>query len=257
MNDSINILIKQALASAKASVKTRYRQSYAGFIWVVINPIIMFLVQSLIFKHVLALEISRFYLFLLSGLLPWLFLVQTLEMTANSFAANGRITKAYSVSPLVFLTAQILDNLLNFIFAFVILLAAVSFFDPISMVHAIGIILPLFFLVVGVWGLSLWLATLQVFYSDTKFVLTFLLSIGFFVTPIFYSEDLLPQNLKWMPQINILYILIKPIRESILGHGTFESYFKSCAISAGVSTFLVVSSWRYWRNKKNQVFLNV
>ena len=68
-----------------SEMKGRYRNTWAGFIWVIINPILMFSVQALVFKHILRLNMERYYLFLLGGLLPWIFISSTLNMTCNAF----------------------------------------------------------------------------------------------------------------------------------------------------------------------------
>lgn len=246
----------QSLASARASIKSRYRQSFAGFLWVIINPIVMFATQSLVFKHILKLDIPKFYLFLLSGLLPWLFLVQSIEMTSSSFLTNGRITKAYSVSPIVFLTAQLIDNLVNFLMAMFVLLTVVAFLDPIPFSAFLGFIPSMIFLVTALWGLSIGIATLQVFYKDTKFVVSFVLSIGFYLTPIFYSEEFLPPGFEWLPKVNPLYYLIKPIRMSFLGHHPLTLGLEYLQAFAVAVFFLSTTTW-YWNKKKNQVYMNV
>jgi ABC-type polysaccharide/polyol phosphate export permease len=59
-------------------MKFRYRKTFAGFIWVILNPIMMFVVQSLVFKRFLKIEIPDSFVFLLGGLLLWIFITQTI-----------------------------------------------------------------------------------------------------------------------------------------------------------------------------------
>ena len=85
-----------------ANLKTRYRKTWAGFLWVILNPLTMYWIQTQVFSRFLKLNVSNYALFLLSGLLPWIFIVQTLEMCASLFVWSSRMFKAFPVSPLVY-----------------------------------------------------------------------------------------------------------------------------------------------------------
>src|SRR5271154_4561101 len=102
------IFVRQSRALAAANLKSRYRRTVAGFLWVVLNPLIMFGVQSMIFRHVLKIQISNYFLFLLSGLLPWIFITQSMDMCTSLFQANGGVLKSFHLNPLVLLTAQLI-----------------------------------------------------------------------------------------------------------------------------------------------------
>ena len=70
------------------NMKARYRKTVAGFIWVNLDPILTYGVQSLVFKHILNFQMRGFYLFLASGLLPWIFFMQTIRMCTPIFEAR-------------------------------------------------------------------------------------------------------------------------------------------------------------------------
>ena len=70
-------LLKQSVALTIANMKSRYRRTFAGFIWVIMNPILVFLIQNFVFRNILNIKIDHYVLFLLGGLLPWIFISQT------------------------------------------------------------------------------------------------------------------------------------------------------------------------------------
>ncbi|MEX1099615.1 MAG: hypothetical protein WEB87_04275, partial [Bacteriovoracaceae bacterium] len=74
-----------------ADMKGRYRNTVAGFFWVMFNPIIMFIVHSLVFKNILQIQVDRYFVFLLAGLLPWIFISTSISTTANTFVTMREV----------------------------------------------------------------------------------------------------------------------------------------------------------------------
>src|SRR5258708_5886389 len=130
----IGVIWRQIIILTAANLKSRYRKTIAGFLWVIINPLLMFWVQSQIFIKVMKISLTNYPLFLLSGLLPWLFMTQSLEMSATIFNQMGSALKAFPVHPFVFLAAQLIDNFINFIAAFLVLLIPIVLFSSLSAV---------------------------------------------------------------------------------------------------------------------------
>ncbi len=250
------IFLTQVRVLTIANLKSRYRKTVAGFLWVVLNPLLMYGVQSQIFKKFLKLGVPNYYLFLASGLLPWIFIVQTLEMGTPTILHNGHLLKSYPTSPLVYLTSQIADNFINFIAAFLIVLVPVAYMEKVTIPGLLLLPIPLFFLILGVLGMVWFLATLQVFFRDTNFILRFALSILYFMTPIFYPVSYIPENLRWIAGINPIYILIAPFRICIY---SFEIHqFTSALVPAVVVGILSpIFAYLYWQRKKNDIYFNL
>jgi ABC-type polysaccharide/polyol phosphate export permease len=249
-----SLYFPQVRALTVANLKARYRKTIAGFLWVVINPLMMFGVQSLVFKTFLRLQVNNYSLFLLSGLLPWIFVTSSLEMCTGSILGSGYLLKAFQLPPLVYLFAQLFDNVINFMAAFLLILA------PFLVTHGVSVailLLPvaLLLLLGGVIGMTWLLATMQVFFRDTRFVLTFVLSITFFLTPIFYPETYIPEKYRWVAHFNPIYQLIRPFRYVIYqaDKGEMLSAFLHSALVASLA--LMVASF-VWRRKKNEIFFN-
>ena len=181
-------IYRQSKILTFANMKSRYRKTFAGFLWVVMNPLIMYAIQCYVFKRVLSSTNKDYSLFLLGGLLPWFFISQSLEMGTSVFVSSAHLLKANFVHPLVILSAQIFDNAINFFFAFVIVLLISAWFGSHVPYGVILLPLPLLLLFFGTFSLSLALATINVFFRDTRFVVSVALNVLFFTTPIFYAE---------------------------------------------------------------------
>src|SRR6185369_1132664 len=129
------------------------------------------------------LAVQNYFVFLLSGLLPWIFIVQSMEMCTSIFVSNSQLLKSFDLNPLVLLFAQLVDNVINFLAAFALIFVALC-----ARAHASGelqlrglIFVPLAITVLfaGVTGICLLLATTQVFLRDTRFMVQFGASVLF------------------------------------------------------------------------------
>ena len=238
---------------ALASIKSRYRKTWAGFIWVVINPILMFGVQSMVFKYILRIDLPDYLLFLLGGLLPWIFFTSTVQMGTPIFVQQSQLLRSFKINPWVLLGAQVMDNFLNFLASFLLIL--IPFFilseKSLGLLFLLPIVLiPLF---IGTLSLTIILSILNIFYRDLNFVIGFLFSLLFFLTPIFYPKEFIPSEYQWMILFNPLVYLIEPFRQVIYsfdGRLFVISVLKSLMF---VSLCGLTALW-VWKRKRNEFY---
>ena len=246
----------QIYALTLSEMKSRYRKTIAGLVWVLLSPIIIFSVQAFAFKSILKLQIEDYYLFLLSGLIPWIFIIQSLNMSVNTFTTRSSLLKSFHLNPLILLFASIFDNFINFMIAFTVLLIPVI---SVSDFSAIGIpFLPLGMLVLslGCVLVCLLFATAQVFYRDIQLVINFILTIMFFITPIYFTKELMPEKYTWLIFFNPLYIIIEPFRMCLYKFNFMEfceSFFKALIFVTLLFSFV----FSYWRRKKHELYLRI
>jgi ABC-type polysaccharide/polyol phosphate export permease len=245
----------QAKVLAAASMRARYRKTIAGFFWVVSFPIASLSAQALVFGKFLNIRVENYFLFLIAGLIPWIFVVQTIEMCTPIFVNSGPLLKSISISPLVYLSAQFLDNAANFLAGFLLILAAyLIFFGQLPLI-ALLLPLPMISLAMGVFGISLLLATVQVFYRDTRFVIAFVLQMAYYLTPIFYPIKFVPEGLRGMIALNPLYHLVLPFQ--MLLTGTLSDFMGAMLQALVAGTILLVAGVGLWRASRNSVYLYV
>lgn len=247
---------KQVQVVTLANLKSRYRKTFAGFVWVLLSPMITFGVQGLVFSYFLKIDVDSYLLFLVSGLIPWIFVSQTLEMSTPVFVVSGDLMKSFSVSPLVYLSAQVLDNLINFIVGFILVLLFMGFWLGGLGWHLLFLPLPILILSAGVFALSWIFATLQVFFRDTRFLIRFLMHIGFFLTPVFYPRQFIPQGLDWIASLNPFFHLIYPFQILIYNfNGT--AFVQALGIAALTSVLLNAFAVTLWDRSRNMVYFYV
>lgn len=214
----------------------------------------MFGIQSIVFKKFLKINVPNYYLYLLSGLLPWIFLTQTLQMTASIFVYSSELLKSFRINPLVLVMSQVLDNLVNFIFAFVIIFIPVFFVSDVSNLHGLWFMpVNLILLILGTSFLAVFISMFNVFFRDTSFVLSFVISVVFFITPIFYPKEYIPEVYRWIVSLNPFYYFIEPFRISIVEF-SLNNYLMSLMRGFGFLSMIMVTTIIYWRRKRNEFY---
>lgn len=174
-------------------LKVRYRNSVLGFLWSLVNPLLMMLVFTVVFQVMLPQNIRAFPIFVLCALLPWNWFSASLNEAIPSVVNNAHlINKVYfprEVLPL----SVVLANGVNFLLALLVLFAVIFVYG----VHlSLGtLLLPAVILIQLMFtlGVAFILATINVFYRDTGVIMEVILLAWFFLTPIFYTVTVLPE----------------------------------------------------------------
>ena len=238
-----------------ASLKARYRKTFAGFIWVVLNPLLMFGVQSLVFKKFLRLDVPNYYLFLLGGLLPWIFFSTTIQMATPVFVSQSSLLRSSKINPLVILGSQVMDNFINFLASFLLILFPFYLYAGKDFLSLTLLPLALIPLLMGTLGLSIALSTINVFFRDTNFVMGFIFNLLFFLTPIFYPRDYIPENMRWMVDLNPIFYLLDPFRQLIYfgGDQFWPALLKGFVVGIVASGLAAI----IWKRKRNAFYLKL
>jgi lipopolysaccharide transport system permease protein len=183
-------------------LKANYAGSFLGIWWAVVTPLLLAVSINFIFTAVFKISIANYYLFVLAGIIPWTFLVNTLNEAANSFIVNRAIIKQ-SVFPKELIPLScVLAYLLNFLIGFIFMLPlfAAANFKVVSLLAVLFLLVMLQFLFVC--GLGMLFSCLNIFWPDLRYLLSVLFMVWFWVTPVFYSLEMIPFPLRWVCLLN-------------------------------------------------------
>lgn len=239
-------------------MRSRYRKTFAGFLWVIANPIINFCVQALVFQAVLKVNITHYPVFLVSGLMPWFFISQSVTSHASCLVNARELLLGFKLNPLTVVCSQVLDNFVNFLCSTFIVMLGILLVNHLSLSF---LQLFIFFLnSLLLFGFVFLLTTIvsifHVFYRDVQFVCSFLMNITFFTTPIFYLPESIPHEFQWIFKINFFYPFIR-IFQSSLYELNLNSWGESFIISLGVVTLMGALVWISLKNKMKDFYINV
>ncbi len=213
---------KQLIAElTKSDFKTNYIGSFFGLSWIVIQPLILTFIFWVVFVvgyKATPIEGVSFVPWLLCGLLPWNFFSSCLAINTNIITQNAHLLKKFKFNISLMQVVKILSSLIVHIFSLMILI--IFFQIKIAPVHItifwIQIIYYLFALSFLLWSTSLIFGILQVFFKDVTHILSLILQMGFFLTPIFWSPHIIPENYLFLFKLNPLYYIINGYRDSFL-----------------------------------------
>jgi ABC-type polysaccharide/polyol phosphate export permease len=224
------------------ALKVRYRRSAIGFLWTMLHPLIMMLVLTTVFSQIFRFEVENYALYALAGVIFWQFFSQTVTSCLYSLHGNARLLTKLPVPKAVFPISTVLSGLLNLLFALVPLLAI-----AIATGHRLSLMLlflPVSIVIVGIFtlGAGLLLAPLVVIFSDTVEVVSILLTIVMYLTPVFYPPSIVPGNLRWIVRLNPLAALLETFRAPLVAHTLPAPIDLAFATGAAFLMFLI-GSW--------------
>ena len=234
----------------RRDLAVRYRRSALGFLWSFLNPLLMMLVFSIVFMVVRPQEVGKYPLFVLAGLLPWNFVAGSLSGAARSITGSANlIDKVYFPREILPLSV-VLANLVNFLFSLAVFLPLAFLFGAQLSVWTLALPVVIGVQVVLVAGLGLILAALNVFYRDTEAVLDVALTAWFFLTPIFWQLELLPNQILgvdvWRLEytLNPMATLVTDYRYILLYH---YPVIRHTLIALTTAVVLLVAGWAFFR----------
>jgi ABC-type polysaccharide/polyol phosphate export permease len=202
-------------ALAIKELRVRYKRSALGFLWALLNPMLMMLVLTLVFGTIMRFQVKHYAIFLLSMLLPWTFFAQTLSYSVASIVGHAELLRKVRVAKLVFPVAAVLSNIINFLLSLVplVLLIVVTRFP----LHWTWVYLPVPMLSLFLFslGVSFFIATLNVFFRDVSHIIQIVLSAWFYFSPILYSLDFIPVKHRWLFKLNPMLYVLNGFRLSI------------------------------------------
>ena len=176
-------------------LKVRYRNSALGFLWSLLNPLAMMAVFTVVFTFMMPNDtVDRFPVFVLCALLPWNFFRDSVMGSTASIVNNSSLIKKVYFPREVLPLSAILSNLINFLLALTVLFAMLFVFRVRLTRWALLLPLVIFTQLLFTLGLGFMLSTANVFYRDTAMIMDVVMLAWFFVTPIFYPIDILPQH---------------------------------------------------------------
>ena len=179
-------------------LKARYRGSVLGFFWSFINPLLLLLVYSFVFKYVLPARfegITHYELFLFCGILPWTWFSTSLLESAGILISGGNLIKKVLFPAEILPIVTVLANMVHFFFGLPILIAFLLYFDaPITPLELLWFPVAVAVQLIFTLGCALILSALTVHFRDIRDILGHLLTIWFFATPVIYPYQQMTEH---------------------------------------------------------------
>lgn len=202
-------------ALALKDLKIRYKRSVLGFLWALLNPLLLMLILTVVFSTIMPFPQKHYAIFLLSVLLPWTFFAQSLSYATESIVGNGDLIKKLCVSKVVFPVAAVVSNLINLLLSLIPLVLLVLGMRHPFYVTWLFLPIPLLALSITTLGATFFFAVANVYYRDVSHIVQILLQILFYATPILYAETFFPVKYRWLFKLNPLSFVCNQFRLNV------------------------------------------
>lgn len=223
----------------------RYRRTALGYLWTLINPLLMMSVMALVFSTLFKADLKTFAVFLFAGMIPWSFFSSVVTQSGTSFINNeGLIKKIYlpkAIFPLSIALALLIDSMLSFLVLFLIIITIGGSLSWAALFIPVAYLL-LFFFTLGI-GIITSVAT--VFFRDLQYVIAIAMQGLFFLTPVLYKHSALAGKVAWLvglnPVVPYIELFRAPLYQSSLPSTSViiqAVLLSTAAMAAGLFVFL-------------------
>jgi len=232
----------------RRDLKVRYRGSFLGYIWSMLNPLLMMTVMTVVFSHAMRVDLPNYPVYILSGLLAWNMFAQSINLGVRSFVDNAALLKKVRIPSWIFSSATIGSAFVHACFAFVpyVVIALVTGFKFSFGVIQLPLVMLLFY--VFVQGAVLTIATLNVFFRDVGHVVEPILQIVFYASPVLYPISALPEEYRALLAFNPISHYLAGFRSSLYSFPPLS--LTEWGIMAAISAAsMLLGSWVYSRGR--------
>lgn len=225
----------------KRDLTVRYKRSAIGYLWTMLNPLLLMIILTIVFSTVFRFDIDHYPVYFLSEYLVFGFFTQTTMQSMTSLAWNGALMKRVRVPKSIFAISTTISGLVNLCLAYVPMFAIMLVLG--APIRPAVLFLPVAFLVIAVFtlGVSLILSALAVYFEDVIHTYS-VATVGLlYLTPIIYPIGIVPHRFLWLIRANPLTQLFKLARDPVYS-GTLPSAHVVLA-SVGLAVAAIVIGW--------------
>ena len=222
------------------NIRVKYQSSLLGFAWTLLNPLLILTILLVVFTRVVRIPIENYWAFLVSGFFVWNNVNQILNYGTLVIEEHGPLVRNYSFPGEIPVIAGVTSRTVEFALELVIVSVLLAIFHQHGVTLSL-VMIPLLIVVqmMLILGLTLLVATLSVFYEDVRHLLPIGLTALFYVSPVFYSIDLVPEEVRRVFLLNPFAQLLVSY-QTVLYEGAIPSPGDLSVLALSATAWLVV-----------------
>lgn len=187
----------------RRELRGRYKGSVLGFLWTYINPLCQVVIYSAVFSVIFKVNIDKFYLYLIIGMMPWTFFNTSVQGGATCVRAQADMVKKIyfprEVIPISYVTSAFVNMLLSFIIVFLVV-----FLSGIGFKMSALLYLPLIMAIEYIFalGVAFVVSSITVYFRDLEQIVGVIMMAWIYITPIMYNMEYVPEQYKQLVVMN-------------------------------------------------------
>lgn len=235
--DLIHVLTKKELA-------VRYKHFALGYLWSIISPLVSVAIYYVVFQMIIKVQQPHYALFLVSGIYPWQWLSNSIAVAPTTFVNNSSLIKKTIFPRFLISLVIIIQDSIHFIMTLPIIIGMLLTANIYPTLHWIWAIPVLFvFQFATAYAINIFLASVTLFFRDVERFAQIIMSFAFYLTPILYSESMVPEKYKHLILLNPFALLVINWRNLfVLGAVNYDYLFFSAIWSL---VLVILFHWIY------------
>jgi len=229
-------------------LKIRYKQTFIGVAWAVLQPVLMMAIFTLFLGRLVNVSFAPlpYSVAALAGLLPWNFFVSGTTSASDSVVSGQALVSRVYFPRLILPAASMLSWFVDLLIGIILLFGMMAVF---GIAPSWTVLLAPLFLILAYFtalGVGTWLSALNVAYRDVKYAVPFMMQLWMFATPVVYPAVLVPERFQWIYWLNPMAGVVEGFRWSMLGGPAPSS--RLVLTSVGITLALTVTGVAYFKN---------
>lgn len=230
-------------------MERQYRRSFLGPVWLTLNTLIFILAFSFFGALIFKTTMRDFLPYFAVGLVAFNFLTSTVSEGCDTFVAAENYIKHAAISKFGFCIRVVWRNLIYFLHSVVIAFGVLWFFDLIGQANFVSLLRGILLAVAWLLPLSFILGSLGARFRDVPLLVRSVLQTLFFVTPVFWREDVITEKIRWVLLINPFYLFTEAIRAPLLGVEVASGVVSSAGYLILLTICIFIITFRLTRAK--------
>lgn len=203
-------------SNVKKDIRGKYKGSFLGILWSFINPLLSVLVYAIVFPYIMRMKVENYLIYLITGIIPWTFFTSSINTGIISILSNADIIKKVYFPRILLPISSVTSALVNFIISCVIILIFCIFSGVGVSIYLLWLPVVAIIQYIMLLGFTFILSAIEMYMRDIEHIISFILAMAFYVTPILYKPEIFPENLSWIIKINPMAYLVDAYRSIFL-----------------------------------------
>lgn len=198
----------------RKDLRGRYKGSVLGFLWTFINPLLQLIIYTIVFSVILRAGIDKFYLYLFVALVPWIFFQTSITGGSASIHSQQDLIKKIYFPREVIPISYVTSCFVNMLFSFIIIFIIVAFSGvQLKVLGILCLLIIMFVEYILALGFAMIASAVTVYFRDLEHILGIVTMAWMYLTPIMYSIEMVPENLRSIFMLNPMTPIITAYRD--------------------------------------------
>lgn len=205
-------------SNVKKEVRGKYKGSFLGVLWSFINPLLQVMVYAIVFPYIMRIKTENYLIFLICGIIPWTWFLTSITNGTTCVITNGALIKKVYFPRTILPISIVTSGMINFLISCLIILILVLISGLGLSWHLVFLPLLVIIQYVVLLAFVFLLSAINVYIKDVEYIVTFIVNMAFYATPVLYSTEMFSGWFLWVFKLNPMAHLINAYRDIFYVH---------------------------------------